>query len=80
MVAGNGLFASQHHARLSSLLTEVICEQLINTDPALQLGAFLECRSRHDVAGLSGMNSYSCRVPVEQSLNDIQFGFQRLHR
>ena len=66
VVAGDRLLAAQDHARLGGRLAEVAGEQLVDADPALQLGPLLRAPRRR---GCCRSGPGGCRRPVACLLN-----------
>ena len=78
VVSGNRLLATKHHARLSSLLTKMIGQNLVDAYPASQLGPLLKRSSRKNVARLPRMNANIGGILIKQPRNHVHFFFQRL--
>ena len=72
VVAGNRLLTTQNHAWLHGIFTQVLRKHLVDANSALEFGPFLECSTGENVTGLTGMNSYSVGVFIEQASHNIE--------
>src|SRR5713226_3422832 len=74
------LLASQHHAGLWSVLTNVLGENLVHADSRFDNGALLQRHSGKKVAGLCRVNAHTNRRLVEEAVDDVDLFLQRLQR
>src|SRR5437660_6320690 len=80
VITRHGLLASQHHAGLWSVPTNVLGENLVHADPGLDTCALLQRHPGKKVTGLCRVNAYTNRRLVEEAVDDVDLFLQRLQR
>ena len=80
VVAGDGLFTTEDHARLDRVLADVVGQHLVHAYAALEHGAFHERHSGKEIAGLPGMDADADRRPVEEAVDEVHLRLQAFHR
>ena len=76
--AADRLLAAEHEARQGGLLLEVLGQQLVHADAALDRAAALQGRPGEDVAGAAGVAAVA--LPVEQAVDDVDLLLERRER
>ena len=80
VIAGVGLLAPEHQARLHGVLSQSLGQHLVHADAALEDRALLQRNAREQAAGHAGVNPHPGRGLVEQAADEVHLGLERLHR